>query len=118
MDRTINVGGCEMRLRANAATPLYYRNMFRDDLLNHLGEEETAGARTDACLRLAYVENMQATLDPKGLSALGEENYIAWLERFEYMDILAAGQTALELWSGQSATLSKPKNAEAEEAEG
>lgn len=118
MDRTINVGGCEMRLRANAATPIYYRNIFRDDLLNHLGEEESNGARTEAVMRLAFVEHMQATNEPKDLRKIGEEQFVAWLERFEWKDVLTAGQEAVMLWSGQSETLSESKNAEAEEAEG
>ncbi len=117
MDRIITIGGGEVALRANAATPIYYRNMFHDDLLVHLGEEESAATRTEVLMRLTFVEHMQAELDSKDLRKIGEEQFLQWLEHFEWTDLIDASTEAVELWTGQSDSTSKPKNAEAEESE-
>ena len=118
MDRTINVGGCEMQLRANAATPIYYRNVFQDDFVAHLNKEEPGEVRTEVLMRLMFVESMQATVEHKEMRKQGEDQFIIWLTRFEWPDLVDAAGEALNLWMGQSETLSESKNAEAEEAEG
>lgn len=118
MERTILIGGGEVHLRANAATPIYYRNMFHDDLLAHLGEEESGGTRTEVLMRLCFVEHMQAMHEPKDLRRIGEEQFLAWLEHFEWSDLVDAGAQAVEVWTGQSESTSTLKNAEAEKAEG
>ena len=117
MQKTILIGGCECTLAANAATPIYYRNMFHDDLLAHLSKDEDGGARTEVLMRLTFLEHMQATVESKELRRIGENEFLAWLERFEWPDLIEACGEALEIWTGQSDTTAEPKNAEAEKAE-
>lgn len=118
MEKTIHIGEKVVPLRANAATPIYYRNMFRDDLLTHLGGEEDGSVRTEVLMRLAFLEHMQATKDSRELRKIGEDQFLDWLEGFEWADVVDAGSEAVDLWSGQSESTSEPKNAPAEKAEG
>jgi hypothetical protein len=100
-------GDGKVPMRANAATPIRYRQIWGADLLQWLEEAKDLPDRevVDGVLKLGYVMSLQAEAreDPgvyDRAEAQGEAGYIDWLDRTDlgrdqWPDVLAAytGQT-------------------------
>ena len=101
MRKPISIGGEQVEIYANAATPLFYKHVFQDDLLRHIGSDEDSLVRTDVCMKLAYVLSKQAEgLSTGEMIKLKESNYIDWLSQFQYTDMLDAANAALYCFLG------------------
>lgn len=95
MRKTVFIGGAEIEIYSNAATPLYFKHIFQDDILRHISAEEDDVVRTDALMKLAYVEAMQArSLSTGELIKLRETDFISWLEHYEWTDMIDAANAA------------------------
>ena len=101
MEKTVVIGGKEVRMRTSARIPFDYRNMFGKDIIREMDALEK-GELDDFGMfdRLAWLfarnagENVHAELPPQ--EAVG-----AWLEGFEgCMAILDAAPEVIELYRG------------------
>lgn len=105
MVKTITIDGREVKLAANAATPFRFRQMFKKDLLQILGNEEKAEAEgIDAVSGLAFIMAKQA--EGADISKMTENDFIAWLEEFGPMAFIESAQDILEAYTEQEKTTS------------
>lgn len=90
MYEVIRLGGRDVPMAATAATPVYYKTAFNDDLLMRFGGSDGDG---DAGWigRLAYIMAMQgAGADMKTVS---EQGYVEWLDGFDPLDVFGVEES-------------------------
>ena len=108
MYREITVGTQSIPMKANAATPIRYRNVFKQDVLNEL---QTVGDNysiaIDTISRLAFI--MAKAADGSDMNKLNDDMYVEWLEQFETFDITNAAEEIVGLYVGNAETLSEVK---------
>lgn len=103
MEKTITIGGVKVKLKANAATPRYYRDKFGQDLLRQLNLARQGHAGMDLMENLVYIMAWQA--DPEIESEITQ-----WLERFDDpMAIEKAMPDILQLWAKNNETTAEAK---------
>jgi hypothetical protein len=113
MIQTIQIGdnGGELRLAANAATPLRFKQLFKLDLLKILSDlsQENSAELVEPITKLAYVMNMQAK--GENMNALSEDGFFEWLEGFEPMDFAYASEKIMNVYlaSSQPSSVAKKK---------
>ena len=99
MIKTIKVEGGELKLSANAATPFRYKQLFGSDLLKlfQQGTEENGEAILgDVVPQLAFIMNRQA--EGVNMNSISMDEFYTWLEGFEPMSLLVAGQEIIEVY--------------------
>lgn len=105
MVKTITIDGREVKLAANAATPFRFRQMFKKDLLQILGNEEKAEAEgVETISELAFIMAKQA--EGADISKMTENDFIAWLEEFGPMAFIEAAEEILGIYTEQEQTTS------------
>ena len=117
--REIKIGETVVPMRANAATPYRYRQIFGADLFawfDALEVQETPDDRETAegLLRLGYVMHLQARAPENPeiydqAEARGEEGYILWKEELDLWPAMGAWPEILALYTGQSRSQSVKK---------
>jgi len=101
MVKTITLdGGKELKLAANAATPFRYKQLFNEDLLRLFqqsaeNEKETA-VLADVVSQLAFIMNRQA--EGVNMNSLSMDEFYAWLEGFEPMELVLSGQEIIDTY--------------------
>lgn len=102
MEKTIKIGEQEIRLKATAATPLHYRNVFKGhDLMKDLmkiGECDENLENIDLGIfeRMVYIMS----------GAFKTESLADWLDKFEMTDIVEAIPEIIDLWGDNAETQS------------
>lgn len=106
MIKTIKIGNREVKLNANAATPVFYRAKFNRDLMQDLepGFSIDGAVEYETYARLAYIMAQDA----------GEEvpeEYTDWLRQFDGLfDLIEALEDIMDVWQrSQKATVSSKK---------
>ena len=123
MTRIIDIGGKQVEMHSNAATPIYFKHIFRDDIIRHLNSDEDGATRTEVVMQLAFVLAMQAIKTSGELRKLQEAQYIEWLERFEYSDLISVHADVIALYLGldpdelRGTVEGDEKNAQGEQSE-
>lgn len=111
MERIINIGGVDVRMRATARIPFEYRECFGKDLIAEITNFYDANSIADYSVfeNLAWLlarkagEEVHNELPPK--DAVG-----AWLDDFEnILAIINAAPEIMELWNDSSNTNSTPR---------
>lgn len=115
MEKTINIDGKEVRLRATAAVPRLYRIKFGRDIMQDLSKlsdayekattEQEQFEATDLGLfeNVAYI--MAKHADKDAVPSSVEE----WLDSFEVFSIYQVLPEILTLWNLNTLTTAKPK---------
>lgn len=110
MYKEIQVGAKTVPMLSNAATPLYFRQVFSKDLLVFLQSMNNKGivdGFSETVSQLAFV--MAAQAEKKKINELNFDKYIEWLSGFEALDFETASGDILGLYTSGGRTLSKPK---------
>lgn len=108
MEKTITIGGQEVRFKATASTTRKYRQRFGRDLfmdINKLVANSQNGLTAGdlECFEdVAYIMAQQA--DPEI-----PEDPDEWLDQFEILDIYTVLPEIIELWGLNALTLEEPK---------
>ena len=113
MYRAIKIGDKEIPMLGVATVDIYYKQIFREDLLRILSDEESHdnSDRIHAIQRVGFVMAKRAELaDREKMMALNENDYIDWLDGFSQGDIIAAVPEILSLYMGEKVTESVEKN--------
>lgn len=115
MITVMNLGGQELKLAANGATPLRYKMIFGKDLLCEINkmhkDEKDEGELVEMVTQLAFVMNKQATCDKQELAKLNKNELLEWLEQFNSAFCFAEkASEILSFYLGNESTDSKPKN--------
>lgn len=106
MRGTIEFGGKPVELVANGATPVLYKRVFRRDFLNSANNADDM----DIYVELAFVMAKQAEKPLSELiNSLKYEDYLAWVEDFEAMDIISKVTDVFALYQGQAMQTSVSK---------
>lgn len=112
MVKTIKIGGGEVILTANAATPYRYKQVFGEDLFKIFSSatsktDEENVELTDTVMKLCYVMMRQA--EKADMSLLSVDDFYSWLESYEPMDIILAGQDIINMYTSSTQGSVTPK---------
>lgn len=111
MKREIQLGDKTVSFLSNGVTPLFYKQLFKKDLLQTLkgnGEWDIVG---DHIPELAFIMAMQAKegVTAADMMKLTYENYIEWLSQFEALDITMHGGEITAVYIADSIPSAEPK---------
>ena len=107
MQKTISIeGGEQLKLSANAATPFRFKQVFNTDLLRVFQQstqsEEDGMILGNLAAQMAFIMNKQA--EGADMNSLSMDDFYAWLERFEAMDFVNAGEEIVRTYLGSTQT--------------
>lgn len=109
MYKVIKIGGKDIPMQANAATPVRYRQVFGKNLLPYFMGKASDEDAAEMIGELAYI----MALDASGadMTKLSYDGYVEWLEGFAPLDFVEADAiTALvNLYQGNEESLSDLK---------
>lgn len=106
MKKTIKIGSLDVGMVANAASPHYYKEVFRQDFIRQSQEESVD---TEIFHQMAFIMAMQAEKTAKEILELNELDYIEWLEQFAPMDLMDAVPAIVGFYAEQEKRTSRPK---------
>ena len=102
----VTIGGKEVELVANAATPYRYQQIFHEDYLKKVTGKEEADPN-DFFAKIGFVMAMQAA--KKDLSKINVESFYRWLEEFEPSEVFAAAGDIADVFNGSGQGSADPK---------
>lgn len=115
MEKTINIGGIDVRFVANAATPKKYRHKFGRDLMLDIDALTASAVNIQKKEQKFYTvddlenfENAAWTMAKQADDSIPDEPD-EWLEVFEMFDIYRVLPELLMLWNLNMRTTAKPK---------
>lgn len=107
MFKTMEIGGKELELVANAATPFRFKQVFHKDLFSVLGNEERAAEEgVETITQLAYIMTKQA--EKADMNKLSEDGFIQWLEDFPPMAFVDSAEEILNAYMDQTEGTATP----------
>ena len=112
MKGKITIGNKSVELAANAATPVYFKQIFGEDyyvLAENFTKSDTNGESVDIYTRIAFIAAMQAKKTPDEMLGLNFTDYIKWVSQFEAYDMAGAVDAIAELYSRQAKATATPK---------
>ena len=99
-------GGKEIKLAANAATPFRFKQLFNMDLLQIFQKstksEDDGMILGDVIAQLAFIMNRQA--EGANMNSISMDEFFTWLEGFEAMDFVTAGQQIIDVYLASTKT--------------
>lgn len=109
MTKEIMIGGVPVVFTGNSATTYRYKQVFHHDLLKIFMEQGT-NMETERLIELAYVMHLQAEgYTNEQYNAETFENYLTWLEQFDFSELLTSAPDILGVWVDTSKTGSVAK---------
>lgn len=101
MIKTITLeSGKAINLAANAATPFRFKQLFNLDLLKIFQQstksEDDQMILADVISQLAYIMNRQG--EGANMNNISMDDFFAWLEEYEPMDFVTAGQEIIDAY--------------------
>ena len=108
MKGTVKIGGKDVGMVANAASPYIYKQIFHEDFLQKLQASEP---ETDLFQRMGFVMAKQYEMSElSDLMKLSEEDFFGWLMGFESMDIIYATEDIADIYLAQQKATVVPKS--------
>lgn len=102
MYRVVNIGDKEVPMLAMASVDIYYRRVFHEDPLSIMTSKVDDGVKTRVAFGMAFIMAKFAECrDRKAMLHLTEDQYIEWLEQFDYGDFIAAAPEIIGVYYGQ-----------------
>lgn len=121
MFKVINIGEEKVGLLTKASTNAYYKTIFHDDPIA-IQTKDDAGLseQVEYGQRLTFIMSKQAEAqnavsDGKATSVrdfmqtVTEEDYLDWLDKFDFMDLQDASKEAVALYAASSKSTSTAK---------
>ena len=111
----IEINGKELGMVANAASPILYKRVFKQDWFKTLSEfqEDETGIESIGCFeQMGFIMAMQAVKTVDQLCNLTYSDYLNWLEQFGAEDLMMAVGDIANIYRGQEQTISEPKKGE------
>ena len=107
MTGTVNIGGIDVEMTANAATPYRFKQAFGLDFFQLSTEDLSDAQAVETYQKLGYIMAMQA----KGadMSKLNEETFFAWLEQFDGNAMIEALTGVAAIYAGNTKQSVNPK---------
>ena len=112
----VQIGGKDIEMVANAASPYRFKQIFREDFLKRAIETNGNDAESvDLFVKMGFIMAKQA--EKADFSKINEDTFLAWLEDFEPSDAqMAAGEIA-NIYMGNTETKSTPKKKAGKQSE-
>ena len=112
MVKTVKIGGGEVILAANAATPYRFKQVFGEDLFRIFSETQTKTEEenielADTVMKLAYIMMKQA--EKADMDMISVDDFMKWLEGYAPMDIVLAGEEIIGLYMSSTLGSVEPK---------
>lgn len=100
----IKIGEREVPMRATAATPIRYRQVFHKNLLPYFLGKADEEAMVEMVGELAYI--MAKSAEGEDMTKLSEAGYVEWLEGFDSMDLMGVENATkiINFYQGASET--------------
>lgn len=96
---TVTIGGKDIAMLANAATPYRYQQIFHEDFIKKVtGKDEAEPA--DFFAKIGFTMAMQAAKKDMGKLSIAE--FFAWLEEFEPSDVFSATDAIADIYNGNT----------------
>lgn len=105
MYREIKIGDKKVPMKANAATPIRYRQVFGKNLLPYFMGKATDEDAAEMVGELAYIMAMSGS--GADMTKLSLDGYVEWLEGFDSMDFVNPDtvQALISLYQGNEVSL-------------
>ena len=117
MFKEVTIGKKRVALLANGATPIYYHQVFKNDILQIFDQSDDPFKAVNVhAPEIAYILAKQAEYKDEvaKLSTLSYEDFITWLSQFEALDISGASDSIINVYLGDQETTSEAKKNEKE----
>ena len=113
MYRVIKIGDKEVPMLSMASVDVYYKRVFREDPLIKLADkDDDNAAKVSLAFPMGFIMAKFAELkDRKKMMQLTEDDYLDWLDQFEYGDYVEAAADIILTYYGQKAGSAHEKNA-------
>ena len=110
----VKIGEKVVPMLSNAATAIYYKQIFHEDLLVLMnralkGGKDPADGISEITPKLAYIMAIQA--EKSRIKEKNFDTFLEWLEQFEAMEIELSAAQILNTYTANKKGSSKPKNA-------
>lgn len=109
----VKIGDKGIPMLANAATTIYYKQIFHEDLFVKMQKimkaAEDTGDASEIVPKLAFIMASQA--EKADMLHKSFTDFIAWLEQFEAFDLETAAPEIMNVYTANKYAGSKPKNA-------
>lgn len=106
MYKEIKVGSKTIAFKSNGATPLFYKQVFKKDIIKELHGDSIEIA-SDNIPELGFIMAKQA--DNADMMALNMTMYIEWLSLFEPLDLVMCGGDIANVYLSDSIPSETPK---------
>lgn len=103
----VNIGGKDVEMLANAATPYRFNQVFKDDFLQRATSGNEA-AQVDLFIKVGFIMAKQAE-KKTDISKLNVESFYKWLEDFEPTAMTEAVTEIANIYSGNTVNQATPK---------
>ena len=113
MLKEIKIGAHNVNFLSNGATPLYFKQIFKSDLLKDLNGDGLEIAQ-DKIPELAFVMAKQA--EKANMMQLNYESFVDWLTQFEPLDLVLVGADIANVYISDSIPTEEPKKKKKGEA--
>lgn len=115
----INLGKDKLELQTSAATAIYYKQVFHEDLLVFMLVDANKDDANDAqavevAQKLCFIMKSQA--ESANMKTLTFDSYVNWLETVDQMDLIRAAFDILAVFKGEMKGLSTPKKKDEEQS--
>lgn len=117
MNRTLKVGNRELTLESNAGTALFYKRIFRKDIIkiiSGMSEDDSIVDMSDLSMELCFVMSKQGEgIGISSMLSLTYDDYVEWVCSFSsdaFMNTNVITQV-MEIWQSNNETTSEVKNA-------
>ena len=107
MRGVIKLGNQEVMMEANAAIPIRYKWIFKENLFAYFNKELEGIDYTEFAGKLAFV--MAKSAEKADMRALTIDDYWEWLESLEGTAIAYAAPEIVDLYLGNEQTAAEPK---------
>lgn len=112
MFKNITIGDKDVPMLALASVDIYYKKVFHEDPLAIMTSDADNGTKSRVAFGMGFIMAKFAELhDRKKMLQLSEDDYLDWLEQFEYGDYVQAAAEILGLYYSQKAPTVAEKNA-------
>ena len=108
MTKEVMIGEKAVTLRASALTSVRYKALFGSDLIKDFKSiDGNTYENTDIMAQIAYVMALQGVGSDFTVASI--DTFYSWLDQFEPMDILNAGDEIMNVYAKGAQTSSVPK---------
>lgn len=105
MTGKVNIGGVEVGMTANAATPFRFKQIFGEDFFQLTTKGLDDAASVDTFIKIGFCMAMQY----EGKTKATEEDFYDWLAGFETNALIEALGDVANLYAGTEKTSVDPK---------